>query len=995
MKKNRFKKMPVLAATSILVVSTTAPVVGLADTEFDDVPLWNEFAPYIYKLNEQGIIKGYTATNTFRPNDKLTRGQVVIMLGRWLEAQGEKIPTDWDTVQRFNDLPVYAQNEELVKYAALAKDAGVFNGTLGQLLPGQHISREQMAAVLNRVTEVIGGISLIGLAEEIEDIPVVDLDAAIDNYKPAIQALRDLSISTTATGTFNPKGDVTRAHFSKFLYLTIKTIDELLGNETPEEEQEESKELTLDSVVAAGAKKIQITFNQPVDTTKAIFAVTKDNVAQNMVGVTWNEQKTIATLELVNKFVTGQYQVTVSGLTDAVLTSTITTEAEKVASIDILSNQAVLTADGTAATLKYKVYNQYGEDLTNITSLTANVSGLAVHATPNVFASQGTISFKVAENARIGDLAVATLIHTGSGVATSKSVTLADKATVSEIAIKGLYNKDGKTLTETTNLAVDAFYLLVEGKDQYGNEVNSQQLQDLLVTNSNNTVVGLNSVFETITIDNKQVTALKLYGTPKAGETLVMFVSKFNGKNATYTLKVEESQRANTVTFNAPSFVVAGETTFIPMTVLDKDGNAITDLDLIRNPQRGVTISGVTNTIKKNSAGVIGVEIPGNQLTQGFVTLIAITATSQSNVVNLDVKEQAKPTMIRGVKDTVPKVLTENYVLTANDLAVIDQYGRTMGIETTSLTLAASATATSGYRVAVTDNAVSTAIANGGITQYIYASSGATLVKGVNGTESVTLQLEQNINGVWTPVANSTATTLFEVTDGTQYVSYQVDEIGILFDEVGAGKVNSPLYNKNLVVYGVLSSGNKVKLNTSAYSVNAPAYLNYVSGAFNLDGTVSVPYTSESSNLLVADVVITINSTGQQFTKSVTVSKVAPTVSQLKVVATGTNASTMDQFNAAQEVTKLNVTSNATIVNELVDFLVVDSYNVVHTIGSAPSVYLDEIRLVATPAVENTITFNAQNTYNLILSDLQAAEQATISATINGLSKQFTLVGTR
>ncbi len=229
-----YKKFVATAATATLVASAIVPVASAAG--FKDVPADNEFAPFINALVDQGIINGYASDNTFRPSNKLTRGQVAIMLGRWLENNGEIVPTDWNTVQRFNDVPVNAttaSGKELAKYAALVKETGVFTGVLGSLNPGQNITRENMAVVLDRVASAVTGFSLVEVAEEIDDVTVADLDKAQAAYQDEIQALADLGITTVSN--FRPKEQVSRAQFAKFLYTTFEVIEEVLAPATADE----------------------------------------------------------------------------------------------------------------------------------------------------------------------------------------------------------------------------------------------------------------------------------------------------------------------------------------------------------------------------------------------------------------------------------------------------------------------------------------------------------------------------------------------------------------------------------------------------------------------------------------------------------------------------------------------------------------------------------------------------------------------------------------
>lgn len=215
----KYKKFVATAATATLVASAIVPVASAAS--FKDVSENNEFAPYIDALTEAGIINGYASTNTFQPGAALTRGQVVKMLGRWVESNGVEIPSDWKTKSRFTDVPTNHKDQELVKYAALVADEGVFGGAAGKLMAGNNITRQQMAKVLNGAYAAVNGQSLVEIAEGVDNVRIPDLATARAEFEDAIQALMDLEISSTNSGNFRPLENVTRAQFSKFLYNTI------------------------------------------------------------------------------------------------------------------------------------------------------------------------------------------------------------------------------------------------------------------------------------------------------------------------------------------------------------------------------------------------------------------------------------------------------------------------------------------------------------------------------------------------------------------------------------------------------------------------------------------------------------------------------------------------------------------------------------------------------------------------------------------------------
>ncbi len=82
----KYKKFVATAATATLVASAIVPVASAAG--FSDVA-GNDHEVAINALADAGIINGY-ADGSFKPNQTINRGQVVKLLGRYLEAQGKK-----------------------------------------------------------------------------------------------------------------------------------------------------------------------------------------------------------------------------------------------------------------------------------------------------------------------------------------------------------------------------------------------------------------------------------------------------------------------------------------------------------------------------------------------------------------------------------------------------------------------------------------------------------------------------------------------------------------------------------------------------------------------------------------------------------------------------------------------------------------------------------------------------------------------------------------
>ncbi|TKI53266.1 S-layer homology domain-containing protein, partial [Lysinibacillus mangiferihumi] len=273
----KYKKFVATAATATLVASAIVPVASAAG--FSDVA-GNDHEVAINALADAGIINGY-ADGTFKPNQTINRGQVVKLLGRYLEAQGQEIPADWNSKQRFNDLPVTAE-AELVKYAALAKDAGVFNGSNGNLNASQTMQRQQMAVVLVRAIKEIAGVDLVAEYKKANFVTEIgDLDKAYSaEQRTAIVALEYAGITNVAH--FNPGNSVTRGQFASFLYRTIENV---VNN----------PEAGVAAVKAINSTTVEVTFDEEVDNVQALNFLISDLEVKNAAVKQTNKKVVVLT----------------------------------------------------------------------------------------------------------------------------------------------------------------------------------------------------------------------------------------------------------------------------------------------------------------------------------------------------------------------------------------------------------------------------------------------------------------------------------------------------------------------------------------------------------------------------------------------------------------------------------------------------------------------------------------------------------------------------
>ncbi|MFY0518389.1 S-layer homology domain-containing protein [Lysinibacillus sp. UGB7] len=272
----KYKKFVATAATATLVASAIVPVASAAG--FSDVA-GNDHEVAINALVEAGIINGY-ADGTFKPNQSINRGQVVKLLGRWLEAQGQEIPADWETKQRFSDLPVTAE-AELVKYAALAKDAGVFAGSNGNLNHTQTMQRQQMAVVLVRAIKEISGVDLVADYKKANFVTEIsDLEAAFAaEQRNAIVALEYAGI--TNVSKFNPANSITRGQFASFLHRTINNVME--------------PEAGVSTVKAINSTTVEVTFDEEVENVQALNFLISDLEVKNAAVKQTNKKVVVLT----------------------------------------------------------------------------------------------------------------------------------------------------------------------------------------------------------------------------------------------------------------------------------------------------------------------------------------------------------------------------------------------------------------------------------------------------------------------------------------------------------------------------------------------------------------------------------------------------------------------------------------------------------------------------------------------------------------------------
>jgi len=185
------------------------PLTGAGDTEwinpFVDVSEVDWFFESVRFAHQNNLFSGTSAT-TFSPNSPMTRAMMVTVLHR---MAGE--PSVSGIANNFTDVQDGAWYDNAVRWAAAN---GIVSGIgNSQFAPGNNITREQMAVILNNFARHMG-----------LDLPTIRTGVFVDEAEisawaqDAVNALFEAGvISGMGNNHFNPRGQGTRAEVATML----------------------------------------------------------------------------------------------------------------------------------------------------------------------------------------------------------------------------------------------------------------------------------------------------------------------------------------------------------------------------------------------------------------------------------------------------------------------------------------------------------------------------------------------------------------------------------------------------------------------------------------------------------------------------------------------------------------------------------------------------------------------------------------------------------
>lgn len=212
------KKWTYFIITMVILIGTIAlPVDKGEAASLSDIP--QELAKEINFLVAEKIIDGFP-DKTFRPNDSLTREQAAKILGVALQLDGTQRETKFTDVRKSS----YASG-----YITSAVKRKIIEGhTDGTFRPGENITREQAAFLLNRAFDLKGK----------GETSFSDVPRSNEKLYQAVDAMYANGLTINRTGTkFEPKVAINRAEFSVLVARGLNEQFRTAAIEQPKEER--------------------------------------------------------------------------------------------------------------------------------------------------------------------------------------------------------------------------------------------------------------------------------------------------------------------------------------------------------------------------------------------------------------------------------------------------------------------------------------------------------------------------------------------------------------------------------------------------------------------------------------------------------------------------------------------------------------------------------------------------------------------------------------
>ncbi len=179
-------------------------------THFSDVSGWAE--EYINYLAERDIVQG-KGDDTFAPDDHMNRAELAAILAR---INGGTLG---GTAGTFSDVPSDAWYALAVAWGS---QSGIIQGDNGRFLPGQNITREDIAVMIYRY---VVNVAKISLPTTNPAVTFADNGEISEYAREAVAAMQQAGIlSGRGDNRFAPQENVTRAEAAKMLAMLMQIL---------------------------------------------------------------------------------------------------------------------------------------------------------------------------------------------------------------------------------------------------------------------------------------------------------------------------------------------------------------------------------------------------------------------------------------------------------------------------------------------------------------------------------------------------------------------------------------------------------------------------------------------------------------------------------------------------------------------------------------------------------------------------------------------------
>ncbi|NRF93629.1 S-layer homology domain-containing protein [Paenibacillus frigoriresistens] len=620
-----------------------------------------------------GIFEGTTDT-TFGLKEEMNRAQFAKVAALIL---GVDINKDLKT-SSFSDVKADdAANGYALPYIEALKTAGVTDGYgEGTYNPAGKVTKEQLATFLVRV-----------LGKDADAKAKTGNDTTVTDWAQGYVALAlELKLLPTGDG-------------GKFQGQANATRDLLLtGAYEAKQQYVPAGKVSVTGAKAAGVQKVEVSFNKPVDTTKATLELKKGS-SSIATKATWSDDKKTATLALTDeKLRAGDYSVAVSGLDAATVdktTATFTAQDEVLQKIDFVSASDTI-AYSTSTVVKAKATNQYGENASfNAGSYTVYPGGASF--TKINKQDDGTLAITLdttngGSNTQGVSIVSVSIVNNDQHVTASKNFKLGTVPILSKLELgNAQYSNSSNAITgkgDTVKFDLNLY-------DQYGGNISydspSFNKSDINViwneyigTNSSNQDV----ITKDVEDNGSNIPRLKLSlndNVDKSGD--YTFTVMDQAATATGKVSIKSVAVATKVEIGDFNDVIAAgdHDVYIPVTAYDASGTQLSLDDLTSDTNRkriNINVSGANYETLITDSGAHRGSVHLKNITgtsKGSVSLTAVIATPNATSTatkTWTVSDVRIPDRIKEVAKPAKEIVAG--AKSSFQYQILDQYGKVM-----------------------------------------------------------------------------------------------------------------------------------------------------------------------------------------------------------------------------------------------------------------------------------------------------------------------------